>query len=83
MIPFLDLKKLNAPYEETLKSKFSDFLNDGNYILGDAVESFEKEFASFCGTAYSIGTGNGFDFLQIDSLVFHLKIKPVKHLIGN
>lgn len=65
MIPFLDIKKLNAPYEETLKSKFSEFLSNGNYILGDAVESFENEFASFCGTAHCIGTGNGLDALRL------------------
>lgn len=65
MIPFLDIKKLNAPYEETLKTKFSDFLNNGNYILGDAVITFEKEFASFCGTDHCIGTGNGLDALRL------------------
>ncbi|RXG13339.1 dTDP-4-amino-4,6-dideoxygalactose transaminase [Leeuwenhoekiella aestuarii] len=65
MIPFLDIKKLNAPYEKSLKAKFLDFLDNGNYILGDAVESFESQFARFCGTSYCVGTGNGFDALRL------------------
>jgi len=65
MIPFLDLKKLNAPYEETLAVAFKDTLHQGDYILGEAVTRFEHEFANFCGTNYCLGTGNGFDALQL------------------
>ena len=65
MIPFLDLKKLNAPYEKALASAFKDMLRQGDYILGEAVIRFEKEFADFSGTNYCLGTGNGFDALQL------------------
>lgn len=65
MIPFLDLKKLNAPYEDVFKTKFSEFLANGNYILGDAVVAFENQFANFCGTDYCIGTGSGLDALRL------------------
>ena len=65
MIPFLDLKKLNAPYKEVLTAAFKNTLHKGDYILGDAVTRFENEFADYCGTKYCIGTGNGFDALQL------------------
>ncbi len=65
MIPFLDLKKLNAPYKEVLTAAFKNTLHKGDYILGDAVTRFENEFADYCGTEYCIGTGNGLDALQL------------------
>jgi len=64
-IPFLDIKKLNAQYEIKFKEQFDNFLESGYYILGDNVRLFEREFASFCGTKYCIGTGNGLDALTL------------------
>ncbi len=37
----------------------------GTYVLGNEVESFESEFASFCGVNHCIGVGNGLDALKI------------------
>ena len=64
-IPFLDLKAVNARYEPAFQRRFQDFLAGGTYILGDAVTQFENEFASYCGTAYCMGTGNGLDALRL------------------
>ncbi|MAW94129.1 MULTISPECIES: DegT/DnrJ/EryC1/StrS aminotransferase family protein [unclassified Leeuwenhoekiella] len=64
-IPFLDLNKLNAPYEARFKKLFEHFLESGTYILGDAVNNFEQEFARYCGTEFCVGTGNGFDALRL------------------
>ncbi|MCB4808898.1 DegT/DnrJ/EryC1/StrS family aminotransferase [Tamlana sp. 62-3] len=65
MIKFLDLKKINAAYEADFNDVFKSFLNSGQYILGDKVSHFEKEFAKFCGTKYSIGTANGLDAITL------------------
>ncbi|PHR95041.1 MAG: aminotransferase [Leeuwenhoekiella sp.] len=64
-IPFLDLKKVNAPYEQRFKNRFEDFLGSGTYILGEAVSDFETAFARYCGTDFCVGTGNGFDALRL------------------
>jgi len=32
---------------------------DGNFILGDDVPAFEREFAAYCGTAFSVGVADG------------------------
>lgn len=63
MIPFLDLKAINLNYKEALHNKLEEILNSGWFILGKAVENFEKEFAAYCGTQYCIGVGNGLDAL--------------------
>jgi dTDP-4-amino-4,6-dideoxygalactose transaminase len=65
MIPFLDLKKINKPFEKQFKASFQDFLNSGYYVLGKSVENFESEFAEYCGTKHCIGTGNGLDALTL------------------
>ncbi|MEW6237614.1 MAG: DegT/DnrJ/EryC1/StrS family aminotransferase [Candidatus Omnitrophota bacterium] len=40
-------------------------LDSGWYILGQEVDSFEKEFSSFLGANYAIGAGNGTDALDL------------------
>jgi len=65
MIPFLDLRVINAPYDAEFQEKFKIFLEKGWYVLGDEVRLFEKEFATYCGTKYCIGTANGLDALRL------------------
>lgn len=63
MIPFLDLKSLNAQYDQELKDAASRVIDSGWYIMGQELTSFEHEFADYCGTTYSIGVANGLDAL--------------------
>ena len=65
MIPFLDLKKINEPYEAAFQEKLKSVLDNGWYILGNEVKEFETNFASYCGTKYCVGVGNGFDALVL------------------
>ncbi|MFE3869106.1 DegT/DnrJ/EryC1/StrS family aminotransferase [Flavobacterium sp. LS2P90] len=65
MIPFLDLKKINEPYETAFQEKLKAVLANGWYILGNEVKEFETNFAKYCGNKYCIGTGNGFDALVL------------------
>tara|TARA_R110001632_G_scaffold232869_1_gene374973 strand:- start:78 stop:1178 length:1101 start_codon:yes stop_codon:yes gene_type:complete len=65
MIPFLDLHTLNARFEKDFKTKFSQFLDKGWYILGEEVKLFEQEYAAYCGTSHCVGTANGLDALRL------------------
>lgn len=65
MIPFLNLKQLNQPFEEVFKERFKAFLDSGYYILGNQVEDFEKRFAQYCNTNFCVGTANGLDALTL------------------
>lgn len=65
MIKFLDLKLINKGYENEFKVAFNDFLNSGNYILGNQVVCFEEEFAAYCKSKYCIGASSGLDSLQL------------------
>lgn len=65
MIKFLDLKKINEPYETALQDKLKSVLESGWYILGNEVKAFESNFANYCGIKYCIGVGNGFDAMVL------------------
>ncbi|MFD0965050.1 DegT/DnrJ/EryC1/StrS family aminotransferase [Pseudofulvibacter geojedonensis] len=65
MIPFLDVKKINSRFEKDYSEALKSFLNSGQFILGDKLEQFEKEFADFCGTKFCLGVGNGLDALTL------------------
>jgi len=63
MIPFLDLKGINAQYREELIEACTNVIDSGWYVQGNEHKEFEKEFAEFCGTKYAIGVANGLDAL--------------------
>lgn len=65
MISFLDLKKINEPYEAAFQEKLKSVLHNGWYILGKETETFEKAFAKYCNAEYCIGVGNGLDALTL------------------
>ena len=65
MIHFLNLRKLNQPFEVAFQKKMKQFLDDGWYILGNEVKQFETDFASYCSTKHCIGVGNGLDALVL------------------
>jgi len=65
MIPFLDLKKINAQYREELIEACTKVIDSGWYIQGSEHKEFEKEFAQYCGSKYAIGVANGLDALVL------------------
>ena len=63
MIPFLDLKGINAQYRTELIEACTKVIDSGWYIQGNECKEFDKEFAEYCGTKYAIGVANGLDAL--------------------
>lgn len=63
MIPFLDLKGINAQYREELIEACTKVIDSGWYIQGNEHKEFEKEYAEYCGSKYAIGVANGLDAL--------------------
>lgn len=62
-IPFLDLKLQYLELKDELDAAYERVMLSGRYILGEAVEAFEAEFAVYCGTAHCISTANGLEAL--------------------
>ncbi len=65
MIPFLDLKRINARYAPGLEAAAKRVIESGWYIRGEAVERFEREFAAYCGSKYAVGVASGLDALTL------------------
>jgi dTDP-4-amino-4,6-dideoxygalactose transaminase len=63
--PFLDLKLATEELRNELDEACRRVLESGRYILGPEVESFEREFAAYCGTRYCVAVGNGLDALHL------------------
>ena len=65
MIPFLNLKSINAEYRDELVLACTRVIDSGWYIQGNECNAFEKEFAEYCDTKYAIGVGNGLEALTL------------------
>lgn len=64
-VPFLDFV---GPYEELreeLDEAYLRFMRSAWYVLGKEVETFEQEFADYCGVKYCVGVGNGLEALHL------------------
>jgi len=78
-VQFLDLR---APYHELqteLDAAYYRVMESGWYILGQEVEAFEQEFASYCGVKDCIGVGNGLEALRL--ILCALEIGPGDEVI--
>jgi dTDP-4-amino-4,6-dideoxygalactose transaminase len=63
-IPFLDLITPHIELEEELIAVVRKALRTAHFIGGEEVDSFEKEFATFCGAPHCVGVGSGTDALR-------------------
>ncbi|PIQ26099.1 DegT/DnrJ/EryC1/StrS family aminotransferase [bacterium (Candidatus Blackallbacteria) CG17_big_fil_post_rev_8_21_14_2_50_48_46] len=62
-IPYVDLARQHAPLKNALLEAVSHCLDEAQFILGPAVERFEKAFAPLCQTEFAIGLNSGTDAL--------------------
>lgn len=67
-IPFVNLKSQHASLKSELLAEIGDVIDEGNFILGEQVAEFERQFAQLCGVRYAIGVNSG-----TDALIFALK----------
>ena len=65
MIKFLDLQKINTQYEIELKEAANRVIDSGWYLMGKELESFEGNYADFCGVKHALGVANGLDALTL------------------
>ena len=64
-VKFCDLKKNYNNIKEEVNDAIFKVLEDCNYIGGNAVTTFENNFALYNGVKHCIGVGNGTDALEI------------------
>lgn len=64
-IPFFDSWLHNQNVQADLRSAIQSVIDSGQYILGPAVERFEKHFAAYLGVQHCIGVNSGTSALHL------------------
>lgn len=62
-IPFVNLKSQHAALKAELLTAIGEVIDEGNFILGEQVAEFERQFAQLCGVRYAVGVNSGTDAL--------------------
>lgn len=64
-VPFLDIKAQNASIADELRQAVDEVISQGCFILGPAVERFERAFADYIGTKHCVGLNSGTSALHM------------------
>jgi dTDP-4-amino-4,6-dideoxygalactose transaminase len=67
------------PIKDEIENAVKTVFNKANFILGEEVSRFEKEFASHIGAKYAVGVANGTDALRL--AIIAAGIKPGDEVI--
>jgi len=69
-IPFVDLNTQHKEIEKEIEQAVKNVIQRSDFILGEDVGLFEKEFAKFCNTQFAVGVSSGTAalFLAVSSL---------------
>ena len=65
IVKFLDLQQNYLNIKDEIDNNINSVLTKCNYIMGEEVTIFEKNFATYIGTKFCIGVANGTDALEI------------------
>jgi dTDP-4-amino-4,6-dideoxygalactose transaminase len=64
-VPFLDLRRQQSEIDSEANSALAGVISSGAFILNGEVESFETEWARFCGVRAAAATNSGTDALAL------------------
>lgn len=58
-VPFVDLTKQHQPLLTDIEQAIKTVLQQGDFVLGQALAEFEIDFARACGVQYGVGVASG------------------------
>jgi dTDP-4-amino-4,6-dideoxygalactose transaminase len=64
-IPFVDLQSQYLSIKDEIHQAINQVLQQCDFVLGDAVVEFEREFAAYCQAEYAIGVDSGYSALEL------------------
>ena len=73
MIKFLNIYQQDKKLHISILNNFKKIFKKGDFILGNDVINFEKNFSKFCNSKFSIGCANGTDALTLALKSLNLK----------
>jgi len=67
-VPLVDLNREYQAIGRDTARAIKEVLRRGDFILGEAVQHFEEEFAKYCDAPFAVGTSCGLDALRLSLL---------------
>ncbi len=78
-VPLVNLKAQYLRLKVEIDQAIQDVINSSQFLRGDALEEFEKNFANFCGSKFAVGCSSGTTALEL--ALRTTKIKPYDEVI--
>ena len=72
-VPFIDLKMQNSGLKSEIMPLWDDILSSAQFIGGQQVTEFERQFARLCNVNHCISVSSGTDALRCILLAYDLK----------
>jgi dTDP-4-amino-4,6-dideoxygalactose transaminase len=64
-VPFIDLAAMTGDVRAAVSDAWLALLDSNRFIGGEAVDRFESQWATYCGTDQAVGMANGTDAIQL------------------
>jgi len=64
-IPFVDLRAMHEEVRPEIEAAFKDVFDHSSFVGGSYVDTFEKDFASFCGVSQAVACASGTDAVKL------------------
>ena len=64
-VPLLDLKAQYQTIQVEIQHVLAQVLDSGNFVLGEEVAAFEREFAKYCQAGYAVAVNSGTSALHL------------------
>jgi dTDP-4-amino-4,6-dideoxygalactose transaminase len=72
-VPFVDLKAQHQEIKAEVEKAIKKVIEKSDFILGEELELFEKEFAEYCGVKFCVGVASGTEALWLTLLALDIK----------
>lgn len=72
-IRFVDLPRQNKIIKKQLIKTIESIIDKADFIQGEELDAFEKNFAKFCNVKYAVGLNSGTDALKLALIAYGIK----------
>lgn len=64
-VPFVSFEKMHTEIKNDIMNRFEAIYDNNYFIMGAELDNFEKKYASYIGTKYCVGVGNGLEAIEL------------------
>ncbi len=64
-VPFVDLRAMHEEVRAEIEATFKDIFDRSSFVGGEYVDTFEKDFAAYCGVRQAVACASGTDAIKL------------------